>query len=214
MKVVVFGVTGFAGGNIARELVSRGHQVTGISRSATDHSEGGLSTLAGSIFDDGFVSSVIDGADAVIVALRASDSDGTLTLGDLTAGLLTKCAAAGARLGYVGGAGSMLVAAGGDRLLDQPTFPDAYKHEATSHANILDALRAAETSVDWFYVSPAGFFGAQNPGERTGKYRTSLEVLLADADGKSYISGADLAVAFADELENPKHLKTRFQVAY
>jgi uncharacterized protein len=146
--------------------------------------------------------------------MRASDNDGVRTLSDLTADLLDQCEAAGARLAYVGGAGSMLVAEGAGRLLDQPDFPDAYKHEALSHAGILDQLRAADTSVDWFYVSPAGFFGKQNPGERTGKYRTSLDVLLSDSEGKSYISGADLAVAFADELENPKHRKQRFQVAY
>lgn len=214
MKVAVFGVTGFAGGNIAAELVARGHQVIGVARGAHNATEGGLTTISGSIFDPALVQQTIAGVAAVVVAMRASDTDGTRTLADLTPELLAQCEAAGARLAYVGGAGSMLVAEGAGRLLDQPAFPDAYKHEALSHAGILDQLRAADTSVDWFYVSPAGFFGKQNPGERTGKYRTSLEVLLSDSDGKSYISGADLAVAFADELENPKHRKQRFQVAY
>ena len=214
MKVAVFGVTGFAGGNIAAELVARGHQVIGVARGAHNATEGGLTTISGSIFDPARLKQTLAGVDAVVVAMRASDTDGTRTLADLTPELLAECEAAGARLAYVGGAGSMLVAEGAGRLLDQPDFPDAYKHEALSHAGILDQLRAADTSVDWFYVSPAGFFGKQNPGERTGKYRTSLEVLLSDSDGKSYISGADLAVAFADELENPKHRKQRFQVAY
>ncbi|MEN9990135.1 MAG: hypothetical protein RL508_1114 [Actinomycetota bacterium] len=214
MKIVVFGATGFAGGNIAAELASRGHQVIGVARSAASGTDGNLTMLAGSIFDSQLVASTIAGADAVVVAMRASGTDGKVTLGDITTDLLAMCEAAGARLAYVGGAGSMLVAEGAGRLVDQPEFPDAYKHEALAHADILATLRAADTSVDWFYVSPAGFFGKQNPGERTGKYRTSLDVLLSDAEGKSYISGADLAVAFADEIENPKHRKQRFQVAY
>jgi putative NADH-flavin reductase len=48
----------------------------------------------------------------------------------------------------------------------------------------------------------------------TGAYRLSDEVLLTDADGKSEISGADLAQAVVDEIEQPRHRRRRFHVAH
>jgi putative NADH-flavin reductase len=57
-------------------------------------------------------------------------------------------------------------------------------------------------------------FGAHTPGEATGRYRTGGDVLLADADGNSNISGADYAKAFVDEIEQPEHRRQRFSVAY
>lgn len=50
--------------------------------------------------------------------------------------------------------------------------------------------------------------------ERTGKYRTGLDSPVFDADGNSYLSVADTAVALVDEAENPKHIKERFTAAY
>ncbi|WP_457817345.1 oxidoreductase [Staphylococcus aureus] len=35
-----------------------------------------------------------------------------------------------------------------------------------------------------------------------------------DADGNSFISGADFAVAVLDEIENPKHSRDHFAVGY
>ena len=37
---------------------------------------------------------------------------------------------------------------------------------------------------------------------------------MTDAEGESYISGADLGVAVVDEIENPKHSRERFTVGY
>ena len=63
-------------------------------------------------------------------------------------------------------------------------------------------------------IAPAGGFGAWNPGERTGTYRIGGDVIVTDADGESFISGADLAVAVLDEIENPQHVRGRFTVGY
>ena len=53
-----------------------------------------------------------------------------------------------------------------------------------------------------------------NPGERTGTYRDGGDVVVRDEDGNSNISGPDLAVAFIDEIETPKHHRARFTVGY
>jgi putative NADH-flavin reductase len=212
--IVVFGGTGYAGSAITHEALSRGHQVVAVARdtSKLDPADG-LTLAQGDAFDADFVAEVTKGADVVVVALHAVQSDGS-ELKDRFQHFVDAASAAGARLGIVGGAGSLLVADGGPALYDTPEFPDAFKGEAKSHGQVLDALRASDTDVDWFYVSPAAAFGSFNPGERLGTYRTSDDLLLTDAEGNSEVSGADFAIAFVDEIESPAHHQARFAVAY
>ncbi|SEB51361.1 hypothetical protein SAMN04489806_0928 [Paramicrobacterium humi] len=212
--VVVFGATGYAGGHITDELLSRGHTVTGVARdtSALANREG-LTARQGSVHDAEFVRDVSTGADVLIVALRAAEQNGEKLL-DAMPSVAAAASAQGARLGLVGGAGSLFVSDDGPLLVETPEFPEVAKNESLSHKKVLDYLRSGKTDVDWFYVSPAGDFGSWVPGERTGSFRVGDDVLLSDADGKSYISGADLAIAFADEIEEPTHNRARFTVAY
>jgi putative NADH-flavin reductase len=212
--IVVFGGTGYAGSAITHEALSRGHQVVAVARdtSKLDPAEG-LTLAQGDAFDADFVAEVTKGADVVVVALHAVQSDGS-ELKDRFQHFVDAAAAAGARLGIVGGAGSLLVAEGGPALYDTPEFPDAFAGEAKSHGQVLEALRSSDTDVDWFYVSPAAAFGSFNPGERRGTYRTSDDLLLTDAEGNSEVSGADFAIAFVDEIETPAHHQARFAVAY
>jgi hypothetical protein len=207
-RIVVFGVTGYAGGHITAELLDRGHAVVGVARGTTQAAaREGLELRPGSIYDPAFRTEAVKGADAVVVALPAHPADGP-DLEIAVPGLLE--AAAGARLGVVGGAASLLATEGGPLVLD--TLPEEYKPEAEAHARVLDALRRA--TVDWFYLSPALSFGSWNPGEKTGTFRLGTDVLVTDANGKSEISGADYATAFADEIEKPAHHRTRFTVGY
>jgi putative NADH-flavin reductase len=140
--------------------------------------------------------------------------DGKPFLEPLVPSLLDIAGAAGARLGFVGGAGSLLVAPGGPRLVDTPDFPDLYKAEALAHAEVLEALRSSGSTTDWFYVSPAGGFGSYAPGERTGSFRVGGDLLLTDPEGNSTIGGSDFAIAVVDEIDQPAHHRERFTVAY
>ncbi|WJX99809.1 NAD(P)H-binding protein [Curtobacterium sp. 458] len=213
-SIVVFGGTGYAGSAITREALSRGITVTAVARDTSKlEPADGLTLAQGDAFDTDFVAEVAKGADVVVVALHAVQADGS-ELKDRFQHFVDAASAAGARLGIVGGAGSLFVAEGGPRLFDTPEFPDAFKGEAKSHAAILDALKASDTEVDWFYVSPAAAFGSYNPGERKGTYRTTDDVLLTDAEGNSDISGEDFAIAFVDEIVTPVHHRARFGVAY
>jgi uncharacterized protein len=213
-SIVVFGGTGYAGSAITREALSRGIAVTVVARDTSKvEAAEGLTVEQGDAFDADFVSRVTQGADVIVVALHAVQSDGS-ELKDRFQPFVDAAAAAGARLGIVGGAGSLLVADGGPALFDTAEFPDAFKGEAKSHAQVLEGLRASGTDVDWFYVSPAAAFGSYNPGERRGTYRTTDDVLLTDAEGNSDISGEDFALAFVDEIASPAHHRARFGVAY
>ena len=110
----------------------------------------------------------------------------------------------------MGGASSLEVAPG-KQLLDQPGFPEIYKAEAIEGREALGIWRTEAKGLDWTYLSPAVEIG---PGERTGRYRTTDDTVLFDAQGKSFISYDDYAVAVLDELERPKHVGRRFGVAY
>ena len=209
-RIVVFGVTGYAGGHITAELLDRGHAVIGVARDTTQvAAQEGLELRPGSFYDPAFRTQTINGADAVVVALSAHPADGP-DLEVVIPELLE--AVAGARLGVVGGAASLLATENGPLVLD--TLPEEYKPEAEAHARVLDALRRDRTTADWFYLSPAASFGSWNPGEKTGNFTLGTDVLVTDANGNSEISGADYATAFVDEIEKPAHHRARFTVGY
>jgi putative NADH-flavin reductase len=52
------------------------------------------------------------------------------------------------------------------------------------------------------------------PGERTGTYRTGPGGYLADSEGRSRLSYADMAVAVVDTLEQDSNTGARIAVAY
>lgn len=212
--VVIFGSTGYAGGHIASELVARGHDVIGVSRSDADVPKG-VQSVRGSIFDPEFVRTVTANAQHIVVAVPAAarGDEGTPLRDALP--LLTQAAiGANARLGVVGGAGSLEITPEGALLVDSPAFPEAALPEARAHGTVLEELRRADEALDWFYLSPAATFGSWNAGTRTGAFRLGGDVLITDADGTSAISGADYAIAFADEIEQGTHRRARFCVAY
>ncbi len=212
-RIHVLGGTGYAGGHIVSEAAQRGHEVTSYSRSAVTEPVAGVTYVVADVTDSAVQEQAVAMADVVIVALSprgATEGRVRPTIAALAAAV----AGTDVRLGVVGGAGSLNVAPGGPRVLDLDSFPAAFKAEALELADSLVDLRATGDDVDWFFVSPAGAFGAWNAGERTGVFRVGDDVLLADDEGKSDISGADLAVAIVDEIETPKHHRTRFTVAY
>ncbi|RKN41181.1 NAD(P)-dependent oxidoreductase [Streptomyces hoynatensis] len=214
MRIAVFGATGYAGRHLVNEALARGHEVVGLARK-TDALAGrqGLVPLAGSVHDAAFVRQVAADADVLALAVPGKKGDEGVELADSVPEIGAAAAAGGCRLGVVGGAGSLHVTEGGPLLLDSPGFPDFVKPEATSHLRALTALRELPAAVDWFYLSPAAFFGAHAPGSRTGEYRVGGEVLVS-RNGMSTIGGEDYAIAFLDEIERPRHRRRRFTVGY
>ncbi|WP_438352281.1 NAD(P)-dependent oxidoreductase [Microbacterium sp. CJ88] len=211
-RIAVIGGTGFAGRNIVEEGARRGHEVLAVSRSLAPERVEGATYVEGSILDLPGLLAQIEGADAVVVAI-APRGDMTEKAVPAVVALAFELVGTGARLGVVGGAGGSLSAPGGPRLFDLD-FPEEYKAEAQTGIDILDALENSPADLDWFFVHPAETFGAWNAGERTGSYRDGGDVVVRDEEGVSYISGADLGVAFLDEIEAPKHHRERFTVGY
>jgi putative NADH-flavin reductase len=210
-RVAVIGGTGYAGSHIAREALSRGLAVTAVGRKAPTEPIEGVDYVEGSYADPELVKQLAAEHDVLVFSVQHSaDPD----LVELLPSIAAAAAASGTRLAFVGGAGSTLVSEGGPRLVDTPEFHEEWKPEAVAGAATLDWLRADETGLQWFFVSPAGVFGAWAPGDATGAYRTSDDVFLVDENGVSEISGADFALAFVDEIVAPKHVNKRFHVAH
>jgi uncharacterized protein len=211
-RIAVIGGTGYAGRHIVAEAVDRGHTVVSVARSLPAERVEGATYVEGTLLDVPGLLEELDGVD-VIVSAVAPRGD---MLGELRPSIaqLAQELPSSVRLGVIGGAGGSLVAEGGERVVDLPSFTEEYKPEAFEAIDILEDLRAQDGRLDWFYIHPAGGFGAFNPGERTGSYRVGGDVIVTDDKGDSYISGADLAVAVIDEIENPQHSGERFTFGY
>jgi putative NADH-flavin reductase len=186
-----------------RELTSRGHQVTAIARHPEKVAAGpNVTAKRGDVSDKAGLAALLKGHDVVVSSLRFADLD--------AAGLIDIVRASGLkRFLIVGGAASLEVAPG-KRLLVSPSFPEAYRAEASKAAAFLDLLKGVK-DLDWTFLSPSAIFVA---GERTGIFRLGKDQLLSDASGKSTISYEDYAIALADEIEKPTHIKQRFTVGY
>lgn len=211
-RIAVIGGTGYAGRHIVEEAVNRGHQVLAIARRIPSERLRGATYIEGSLTDVPDLLAQLQGVDVVISAVAPRGDMEGLVRPNLVA--LISLLPADVRVGVIGGAGGSLIAPGGERLVDQPSFTEEYKPEALEAIGVLEDLQSGPSDRDWFYIHPAGGFGAFNPGERTGSYRDGGDVLVTDENGDSFISGADFAIAVLDEIENPKHSRERFTVGY
>ncbi|NPV25741.1 NAD(P)-dependent oxidoreductase [Bradyrhizobium aeschynomenes] len=203
MKIAVAGASGRAGSRITAELANRGHQVTGIARHPDKiEKHANVTAVRGDANDRAALAKLWAGHDVAISSIHFSASDVEALIGAAKDSGVS-------RYLVVGGAGSLEVAPG-VRLVTTPGFPAAYKAEAEKGAAFLDRLRQ-EKELDWTFLSPSAMIDF---GARTGKFRLGTDQLLVDADGKSFITFEDFAVAMADEIERPAHRRARFTVGY
>lgn len=200
MKIAVYGATGMVGSQIVNESLTRGHEVTAISRRGSEVA--GAKSVAADQADGQSFAEIAKAHDAVILATGPSRTGGDHAKW-LAAMDTAFSNAEGTRLLIVGGAGTLEI--DGVRLLDSPDFPEAYKAEATTAATALAAVKEAPESLDWTVLAPAPVI---LPGERTGKYSTAK-----DTPAGNSISTQDYAVAMLDEIETPAHRRARFTAA-
>lgn len=212
MKIALIGATGFIGSALLQELVARQHEVTALVQHPEKVAASPLVTAkAVDVFNTAALADQLVGFDAVITAFsghRDTDVLGYYVRGIQSIIAATKLAKA-PRLLVVGGAGSLEVAPG-VQLIDTPNFPPQYKASAEGARTALNLLRD-EASLNWTMLSPAALIA---PGERTNVFRLGTDQFMTDAEGNSRISVEDYAVAMIDELENAKHERRRFSIAY
>jgi len=202
-KIAIIGATGRAGSQLLEEALRRGHSVVAIARDPGSlQGRDGVTVKALDAKDSAALQAAVAGCDAVLSAAHFS----TLEPG----AIIEPVKRAGVkRLLVVGGAGSLLLPSG-HRVIDSPDFPEAYKAEASAGVRFLDTLRR-EPTLDWTFLSPSAEFVE---GERSGHYTLGKDHLLIGADGKSWITFADYAIAMLEELEKSAHSRARFTVGY
>ncbi|OXS75048.1 hypothetical protein B1B04_08800 [Lysinibacillus sp. KCTC 33748] len=205
MKIAVIGATGKAGKKIVEEALQRDHDVTAIVRSASKVTAN-ISVIEKEVF--ALSQEDVKGFDVVVSAFGAPAGQEELHvkagrhLIDIFNGINTK-------LFVVGGAGSLFVDPEKNvRVMDTPDFPEMYYATAKNQGENLYDLQ--QSTITWTFLSPSAFFDPEGP--RTGSYTAGEDHLLVNASGESYVSYADYAVAVLDEIENPKHVNSRFTV--
>ncbi|MBK5011090.1 MULTISPECIES: NAD(P)-dependent oxidoreductase [Pseudomonas] len=202
-NIAIIGATGRAGSQLVAEALRRGHSVLAIARnpSALQGREG-VTVQALDVNDSAALQAALTGVDAVLSAAHFASIE--------PEAIIQPVKRAGVkRLLVVGGAGSLLLPSG-QRVIDSPDFPEAYKAEASGGVRFLEALQQ-ETDLDWTFLSPSAEFVE---GERSGHYVLGKDHLLIGADGKSWITFADYAIALLDELDTPRHSRQRFTAGY
>ena len=209
MNIAVLAATGKAGRLITLEALNRGHSVSAFVRSASkakDLEQKGAKVVQKDIF--ALTSADLQGFDVIIDAfgewkdLSLYKKHGQ-HLGKILQGNK-------ARLLVVGGAGGLYMdKSHTTRLMDTPSFPDAYKGVANAHGELLEFLRT-QKGINWVYVSPPAEFVAD--GAKSGKYKIIGEEFEVNAKGESKGSYADYASAMIDIAQNPKLNQVRVGV--
>lgn len=216
MKVTVLAATGQAGRTLLSELISRGHEVTAVARTPAKL-PASIHSVEDDLSDVDRLAQVIRGADVVISAYGPpkddprffSDVAYTDMLPETIQRMIAAVRQAGVpRLIMVGGAGSLAYSPG-VTVLSSGHWPEALVPIASSHIKAFAALR--ESDINWTYFSPPMMI---QPGVRTGQFRLGRDDVIFDANGKSWISFEDYAVALVDEIETPRHERVRFTAGY
>ncbi len=216
MKIALIGATGFVGKAVLTEALNRGHSIVAISRNPQNITEKNerIQPVKADVLNPAEVKQAVAGTNAVISAYNPGwtnpnihdeflEGSQSIQEGVKQSGVK--------RLLVVGGAGSLFI--NGVQLIDTPQFPAAYKAGASAAKEYLDIIKK-EDDLDWTFLSPAIEMNHETAGERKGVYRSGLENPVFNAEGRSIISVEDMAMAIIDEIENPKHIKQRFTVAY
>ena len=202
MKIAVIGATGMVGSRTVAEAARRGHVVDAYSRSGRTV-EGADLSAALDLADTPAVLDVIGRHDVTLIAVVSSHRGENLDQDVANHRALIDAAPTG-RFVVVGGAGA-LQADETTRLKDTPDFPEQFRKEAQAFSDVLDLYRDSE-GLHWSMLAPAPMIA---PGERTGSYRTELDVPAGQS-----ISAEDFAVALVDEAESDAHAGRRFTVAH
>jgi len=214
VRIAVIGASGWLGGAIAREAMSRGHEVTAIARNPDRLAElEGATAKAADATDPDSLAAAIAGHDAVVSSVTDRSGPDRSTIPSVARALIEAVPRAGVpRLAVIGGGGTLL-SPDGNRFVDQPGFPEQYKAEALAQGEALELLRAAPTALDWTYLSPPAH--DIHPGEKSGGYQVRGDDLpVVNERGENSISSGDLAAAMVDELERPQFSRRRFTAAY
>lgn len=215
MKIALIGATGFVGSNILNELANRNHEITAIARNPKDGEVANIKWQKADINNIEELATILAGNDVVVSAFNPGWTNPNIFNESISGAKAIQEAVKKSgvkRFITIGGAGSLYIAPN-VQLIDTPEFPKEIFDGANAARNYLNIIKE-EKDLDWAFFSPAIEMHQGITTGRTGKYRLGLENPVFDENQRSILSGEDLAVVIADEVETPKHHQVRFTAAY
>ncbi|WP_349421002.1 NAD(P)H-binding protein [Staphylococcus felis] len=207
MKVGIIGATGQIGNLILKEALNDGLEVTAIVRDASKLVQKDVSVIEKDTFD--LTKEDLQPFDVVVSAFGAplGETEPHVKAGRV---LINALDGTDTRLVIVGGAGSLYTDDSKTQTsLEAGQVPDFVVPTATGHDQNLQQIKKTE-SLNWTFVSPSSFFDFEGP--RTTHYRIGGNVLLTNADGESYVSYADYALAMIEIIKNNDFIKQHITV--
>lgn len=224
--LVVYGASGAIGGVIVNEALSRGHTVIGVSRDPArlNIADKHFKAVAGDVTDPASFKQLTQGADAVIISVSGNGKDNlpensTVAQAARVAVQTFTGQNKAPQVIQIGGAITMTE----DRAAMEAKLPPMAKPGSPIYGRFMGQRLALDTyrasTIRWTVLTPPMDIHGWNMGKapvpkRTGKYRTSTEAPVLDANGKNAIDIADLAVAAVDEAEQHRFVGKRFTVGY
>lgn len=206
MNILLLGMTGRVGSEVAKLALEDKHQVTALVRTPEKITvnDDNLSIIKGDVTVKEDVARAMKGADAVISALN---TDGADTLTKSMPLIIDAMNAEGIkRIITIGTAG----------ILDSRVEPDVLRYQSSESKRKLTRaaeehhktyLLLEETNLYWTVVCPTYL----PDGEAVGKCREERDFL--PEDGKKITVG-DTAVFVYEQLESDHYIKSRVGIAY
>ncbi|MFJ9784233.1 NAD(P)-dependent oxidoreductase [Amycolatopsis sp. NPDC101161] len=201
MRITVLGATGGVGGEVVKQALERGWDVTAVVRDAARFTQPAHVVVAG-LHDHDKLAAAIEGRDAVISAVGSRDRGPTTVCAD------------GARAAIEAGAKRLLVVSAsgmhteGDgfftRTLVKPLLNTFLKHGWADMLAMEDVVTAS--GVDWTVVRPPMLLD----GPRTGKVASRL-----DGNVRTFtIRRADVAAYLLDAVADPTLSRAKVSIAH
>ncbi|MFD8257425.1 NAD(P)-dependent oxidoreductase [Streptomyces griseoluteus] len=209
MRIAVFGANGPTGRRLVEQALAAGHEVVAVTRRPGSLSaRPGLSVAVADATDPAAVDAAIDGTDAVLSALGARFSKGTITTYSASAAVITE---AMARHGIK----RLLTVS--SSIADpnwRPTGAHFFNHVLDPLVNrrlgrtLHEDMRRMEavirqTGLDWTFVRPSGLF--EHP------VVTDYHTAETSADGV-FTARADLAASMLREMTERRYVRTAMGV--
>ncbi|MFH8291396.1 NAD(P)-dependent oxidoreductase [Streptomyces sp. NPDC018059] len=210
MKLTVFGATGGIGGEIVRQALRAGHQVTAVVRDpARLAAEGeGLEVFRADLRDAEALRAAVTGRDAVLSGLGARKRSDAGIAAELTGSVVRALEAEGVRRFLVVSAAPVGPPAERQPLVDKAmgfvvsaVLKDVYVDLRTMEAEL------ARSATDWTSVRPPRL----QDKPVTGVYR---KVVGGTPRSGRFIGRADVAHAMLAMIDDPSTVKQGVGVAY
>ena len=210
MKITVLGATGGVGGEVVKQALERGWDVTAVVRDPARlqvPARERLDVVVAGLAEQEQLTTAVKGRDAVLSALGSRERKPTTVCADGARVAITAARATGVRRLLVVSASGMHTEGDGvfTRTLVKPMLGSILKHGFADMLAMEDLVTA--TDLDWTVVRPPMLLN----GPRTGKVASRLD---GNVRGSFSIRRADVAAYLLDAVADPTLIRAKVSIAH